>query len=256
MPFAARPGGRLGRSKGRARRFWIGTTLVSWAEYWNQETSLYANERHRRLHYRRVARDIIAYVPARNVRLLDYGAGDTLAARELALACAQLLLCDVSPRVRERLAARYAGVPNISILTPEEFERLPAASIGMIVVNSVVQYLSRSEFSAFLTAARHKLQPAGVLLLADIVPRHVRPMRDALELLKFAASAGFLLSAMVGLARSYFSPYRKIRQSSGFLQFEESELLALLREYGFDAQRQPHNVGHNAQRMTFRAVAP
>jgi len=229
---------------------------VSWAEYWNQDTSLYVNERHRRLHYQRVARDIIAYVPARDVRLLDYGAGDTLAARQLALACSQLLLCDASARVREHLAARYAGVPNISILTPEEFQGLPAASIGMIVVNSVVQYLSRAEFSAFLRAARHKLEPAGVLLLADIVPRDVNPIRDALELLKFAASAGFLLPAMVGLARSYFSPYRKIRQSSGFLQFDESELLALLQEHGFSAQRQPQNIGHNAQRMTFCAIAP
>jgi Methyltransferase domain len=234
----------------------MGRTSVSWAEYWNQETSLYVNERHRRLHYQRVARDIIAYVPEGDVRLLDYGAGDTLAARELAGACGQLLLCDASPRVRERLARRYAGVAKISILTPEEFQGLPAGSIGMIVVNSVVQYLSRSEFCAFLKLARHKLQAGGVLLLADIVPRHVSPLRDALELLKFAAGGGFVLPAVVGLVRSYFSPYRKIRQSSGFLQFEEAELLGLLHEHGFSAHRQPHNIGHNAQRMTFRALAP
>jgi SAM-dependent methyltransferase len=229
-------------------------TSVSWAEYWNQETSLYVNERHRRVHYARVTHDIIAHVPAGDVRLVDYGCGDTLAARELAAACGHLLLCDASPRVRDRLAERYAGAPKISIITPAQFEELPAASIGMIVVNSVVQYLSRSEFSELLKAARHKLEPGGVLLLADIVPPHVSPLRDALELLKFAASAGFVLPAVFGLGRSYFSSYRKIRQSSGFLQFEEAELVALLGEHGLWAQRQPRNIGHNSARMTFRAV--
>jgi len=46
---------------------------VSWAQYWNQETSLYVNERHRRLHYEGVTRDIIAYLPAGEVDLLCYG---------------------------------------------------------------------------------------------------------------------------------------------------------------------------------------
>ena len=229
---------------------------MSWAQYWNQETSLYVNERHRRLHYERVTRDIIAYLPAGEVDLLDYGCGDTLAADKLAEACAHLFLCDASPRVREGLAARYAERGNITVASPQDVEALPAHSLGMIVVNSVVQYLSRPQFEHLLAQARWKLKPGGVLLLADIVPRRVGPFRDALELLKFAAGAGFLLPALLGLARSYFSPYRKIRQSSGFLQFDEGEILQLLRQHGFTAQRQPHNIGHNAQRLTFVASAP
>jgi hypothetical protein len=100
------------------------------------------------------------------------------------------------------------------------------------------------------------LAPGGVLLLADIVPRRVGFLRDTLELIKFAAGNGFLLPVLFGLARSYFSPYRKIRQSFGFLQFEEAEILQLLREKGFKARRQGRNIGHNAARMTFLGVAP
>jgi SAM-dependent methyltransferase len=229
---------------------------VSWAQYWNQETSLYVNERHRRLHYERVTRDIIAYVPAGGVDLLDYGCGDTLAAGKLAEACGHLFLCDVSSRVRERLAARYADRGNITVASPQDVEALAAHTLGMIVANSVVQYLSRPQFEHLLTQARAKLKPGGVLLLADIVPLRVGPFRDALELLKFAAAAGFLLPALFGLARSYFSPYRKIRRCSGFLQFDAEDVLQLLRQHGFTAQRQPHNIGHNAQRMTFLAFAP
>jgi len=228
---------------------------VSWAQYWNQETSLYVNERHQRLHYERVTHDIIGYVPAGDVTLLDYGCGDTLAAAKLAEACGHLFLCDASLRVRERLAARYAHRRNITVLSPQDFEALAADSLGMIVVNSVVQYLSKPQFEDLLAQVRAKLKPGAVLLLADIVPRRVGPIRDALQLLKFAAGAGFLLPALIGLARSYFSPYRKIRRRSGFLQFDESDVLRLLRQHGFTAQRQPHNIGHNAERMTFLALA-
>jgi SAM-dependent methyltransferase len=227
---------------------------VSWAQYWNQATSLYVNERHRRLHYEGVTREIIAYVPAGEVDLLDYGCGDTLAAAKLADACAHLILCDVSPRVRQRLAARYVDRGDITVVSPQDFEARAAHTLGMIVVNSVAQYLSRSEFEHLLAQAQAKLKPGGVLLLADIVPPEVGPARDALELIKFAAAAGFLLPALFGLARSYFSSYRRIRRRSGFLRFDEAEVLRLLRQHGFTAQRQPHNIGHNAQRMTFLAL--
>jgi len=229
---------------------------VSWAQYWNQETSLYVSERHRRLHYESITREIIAYLPAGEVDLLDYGCGDTLAAAKLADASARLLLCDLSPRVRQRLAARYADRGDITVIAPQDFEALAAHSLGMIVVNSVAQYLSKSQFEHLLAQAQAKLKPGGVLLLADIVPPEVGPVRDALELIKFAAAAGFLLPALFGLARSYFSSYRQIRRRSGFLQFKEAEMVQLLRRHGFTAQRQPRNIGHNAQRMTFLAVKP
>jgi SAM-dependent methyltransferase len=229
---------------------------VSWLEYWNQETSLYVNERHRHLHYDLVTRDVLAHLPARKHRVVDYGCGDTPTAARLAAACDHLLLCDAAPRVRAHLRARYAGQANITVITPQQFDALEAHSIAMIIVNSVVQYLSKPQFNDLIEQARQKLAPGGVLLLADIVPRRVGFLRDTLELIKFAAGNGFLLPVLFGLARSYFSPYRKIRQSFGFLQFEEAEILQLLREKGFKARRQGRNIGHNAARMTFLGVAP
>jgi hypothetical protein len=229
---------------------------VNWTEYWNQETSLYVNERHRRVHYDLVTREILDYVPARNARLVDYGCGDTLTAHRLASVCDHLFLCDAAPRVRERLSARYGDQPNITVIAPPQFEQLQPHSLGMIVVNSVIQYLSRPQVINLLDLSHAKLGSGGLLLLADIVPSQVGPFRDASELLKFAAGSGFLLPALFGLVRSYFSPYREIRRSSGFLQFEEAEIMQLLREKGFDPRRQPRNIGHNAARMTFLAVRP
>jgi SAM-dependent methyltransferase len=186
--------------------------------------------------------------------VVDYGCGDALHADRVAEACAHLFLCESAASVRERLRARYAGAGNISILTPEQFEQLDPLTIDAIVVNSVVQYLSEAQFTRLLAVWRSKLRPAGRLVLADIVPRNVSPYRDAMELVKFAAANGFLFAALKGLARSYFSGYRKIREGLGFLQLDEAEVLGMLEQAGLAGNRHYPNIGHNARRMTFVAT--
>ena len=123
-----------------------------------------------------------------------------------------------------------------------------------IVVNSVVQYLSLADLDRLLAVSRDKLAPGGRLVLADIVPKQVGPIGDALQLLKFAAANGFLIAAFAGLVRSYFSNYRQVRQGLGFLQLDEKEMLDLLAQAGFTARRHFPNMGHNARRMTFVAT--
>ncbi|MBX9588655.1 MAG: class I SAM-dependent methyltransferase [Hyphomonadaceae bacterium] len=228
---------------------------MTWAEYWSGETTLYVSARHKGVHYETVARDIVACLPGRDARVVDYGCGEALSAHLVAEACAQLFLCDSTQAVRERLAARYAGRANIDAIAPAQFAQLPSGTIDMIVANSVIQYLSASEFQHFLTIARDKLRPAGRLVIADVIPRQIGPLQDAAELLKFAAANGFLLSAGSGLVKSFFSSYRRVRQRLGLLKFNEAEILNLLTQSGFVAHRRHPNIGHNAQRMTFLAFA-
>jgi SAM-dependent methyltransferase len=227
---------------------------MSWTEYWNADNPTYVSDRHKTAHYEAIARDIAGHLPDGDARVVDYGCGEALFAERVADACRHLYLCDAAPRVRERLAQRYAGRGNISVIDPEQFAQLEPASVDLIVVNSVVQYLSAAETARLLALAREKLVPAGRLVLADIVPRDISPLGDAMELLRFAAASGFLLAAFVGLVRSYFSGYRRIRQESGFLQLREDEVLAMLQEAGFAARRHRPNMGHNTRRMTFMAT--
>jgi SAM-dependent methyltransferase len=227
---------------------------VGWLDYWNDGTTIYVNARHKRVHYEGVARDIVRLLPGPGARVVDYGCGEALSAHLVADACARLYLSDGASTVRERLLAQFAGHPNIEIIDPQQFARLAAGTIDLIVVNSLVQYLSAAEFSQLLSLARDKLSPRGRLVLADIVPRHVSPVRDAAEFLKFAGANGFLIAASFGLVRSYLSGYREMRARYGFLQFDEPELLTLLAEAGFEAQRHYPNIGHNAQRMAFVAM--
>jgi hypothetical protein len=228
--------------------------VTTWAEFWNKETSIYVNDRHRRVHYEGIVRDILKYVPAPGARVVDYGCGDTLAAGRVAAACGQLLLCESAATVRERLAARYVGSPNISVVTPEELAGLEPGSVDSFVVNSVVQYLSAADLRRLLALAREKLAGSGRLVLGDIVPRRVNPLRDAFELFRFAAANGFLIAAAVGLVRSSLSSYPRLRREAGFLQLDEAEMLRELDEAGLAGRRDYPNIGHNSVRMTFVAT--
>lgn len=233
---------------------------VTWTEYWSGKTTIYANARHKRVHYEAVARDIVACLPGPGARVVDYGCGEALSAHLVAEAYERLLLCDSTASLREELAARYVDRPNIDVISPQEFEHLAPGTIDLIVANSVVQYLSASQFAHFLAVARDKLSSAGRLVLADVIPRRIGPLQDATQLMKFAAANGFLLAAGAGLVRSFFSNYRQVRQRLGLLQFDEAEILQALSQAGFAAQRRHPNFGHNACRMTFvafvREVSP
>jgi SAM-dependent methyltransferase len=227
---------------------------MTWADYWNAETTVYVSDRHKQVHYEGVARDVRSHVPSPDARVVDYGCGEALSADLVADACRHLSLCDSAGTTRQRLADRYAGRANISVISPAEFEGLPDASIDLIVANSVVQYLSPAEFERLLAVSRAKLSPAGRLVLADLIPRRVGALTDAAQLLRFAWANGFLLAAAAGLVRSFFSSYRRMRAQYGLLRFDEGEVLQILRRSGFSAHRHYPNIGHNGQRMTFVAT--
>jgi 2-polyprenyl-3-methyl-5-hydroxy-6-metoxy-1,4-benzoquinol methylase len=228
---------------------------MTWTEYCNGETTIYANARHKSVHYEKIARDLVGLLPGPHARVVDYGCGEALSAQVVADACAHLFLCESAETTRKRLADRYAGRGDVDVTSVQQFEALAPASIDVIIANSVIQYLSPSVFAHFLAVCREKLCPGGQLLLADVIPRGIGIIQDAAELMKFAAANGFLLAAGAGLVRSFFSNYRQMRQQLGLLQFDEAEILSLLDQAGFVAHRRRPNIGHNQQRMTFIATA-
>jgi SAM-dependent methyltransferase len=226
---------------------------MSWRDFWNQDTPIYVSERHKILHYARIAGDIAKLIPSSDAAVLDYGCGEALSADRVAARCSKLYLCDAAPIVRERLRTRFAGEPRIAVLSPEDAENLADACLDLIVANSVIQYLSLDELRAFLALAREKLKSGGSLILADVIPPEVSPVTDASALLAFAWRGGFLGAALAGLARTAVSEYRRLRDELGLAQYDEAEMIDILGDAGFSAERLPQNVGHNQARMAFRA---
>ena len=135
--------------------------MKNWRDYWNQDTPIYVGERHKALHYRLIAADIAALVPSPEAHVLDHGCGEALAAERVAAKCARLYLADAAPLVRERLAERFRASDKIEVLAPEDVERLPDASLDLVVANSLLQYLSPDELQGLLRLWRTKLKPAA-----------------------------------------------------------------------------------------------
>ena len=55
------------------------------------------------------------------------------------------------------------GAPRIRVLHADHVEMLPDASLDIVVVNSVIQYVAYAEFDRLLSVCRAKLKPQGAL---------------------------------------------------------------------------------------------
>jgi SAM-dependent methyltransferase len=227
--------------------------MPSWIDYWNADHPIYVNDRHKALHAQGVARDFARHIRDRNAHVLDYGCGEALYAEDVARLCARLTLSDAAPAVREKLAARVAGLTSVDVQSPEETAAAPDASYDLIVANSLLQYLAPDALDALLPLWRRLLKPDGRLVIADVIPPDVSPLTDAAALLRFGLRGGFLMGALMGLVRTALSDYRKLRTELGFFTHTEPDFLARLARHGFIGQRVRPNFGHNQARMTFSA---
>lgn len=228
--------------------------MLRWIEFWNNESTIYVNSQHRAAHYRQVAEGIARQVPGRDARVLDYGCGRALSAGLVADACAHLYLCDGAENIRTALREQFSQRGDVTVIAPEDLSGVPDSSIDLLVVNSVVQYLSPEELRGALSVWRRKLSSGGTLMLADIIPPGRGAAADAAALLNFAAGNGFFFAACTGLVRTFFSDYRRVRSELGIQMFDEAGMIALLRACGFDAHRHFPNLGHNSGRMAFLAT--
>jgi SAM-dependent methyltransferase len=226
--------------------------MGEWIAFWNSKHSIYVNALHRDVHYRTIARDIRAHVPA-GARVLDYGCGEALHADVIAASARELTLCEAALSVRATLARRFGTHAAIRVRSPEEVAALPAGSFDVIVMHSVAQYLTPQELDAMLALFQRLLSNDGVVILGDVIPPRVSAATDATALLRFAASNGFFAAAVVGLVRTLASDYWRLRSRLGLTRYSEPAMIEKLAGAGFCAHRAVANIGHNPARMTFLA---
>lgn len=227
---------------------------MSWREYWNQDTPIYVNARHKAVHYELIARQLVDALPQGQPSVLDFGCGEALSAGLVAKRCQVLHLCDGAELVRARLAQKFGLLGNVVVMAPEQLGEIPEASLDLIFVNSVLQYLSRADLDGLLATWRRLLKPGGQLLIGDVIPPNVGLLTDVAALLKLSAQNGFLIASCLGLVRIFFSDYRKARTALGLAHYSEADMLAILSAAGYDARRRAQNFGHNPARMAFIAV--
>lgn len=227
--------------------------MDDWIDYYDSTHTIYVSRRHRDVHFETIAADIIGYIPSRDATVLDYACGEALSASKVASACGKLILAEPAPGVRGRLIARFAPDTRVRVRSLDELRGMEEASVDLVVMNSVAQYMTPDELDFALATLRRLLRPTGKLVVGDILHPGVGMARDVLALLQFAARHGFLKDALVGLVRTALSDYRQLRTRIGLERYTEAEMIDRLAAAGFNAVRAPENIGHNAARMTFIA---
>ncbi|MEV6304154.1 methyltransferase domain-containing protein [Actinoplanes sp. NPDC051861] len=225
-----------------------------WLDFWSGEQRIYVNDRHRRLHFRDTAEQIIKVAPGPGAHVLDYGPGDALEAERIAAECGRLTLCESATGFREALAARFAGHDRITVIGPDSLGAIPDGSVDLIVVNSVVQYLRRDELDRLLATARRLLSARGRLLVGDVIPQRSGLVADSLAMLRFAARERFLGAAVRSMAATVFSPYTRARRELGLTRYDPAEMVGVLAAAGFTAREHRPNLSHNPNRATFVAT--
>ena len=225
--------------------------MREWIDFYDSDHSIYANARHKDVHFRRIAEDIASYVTETGTVVLDYGCGEALHADIVAQKAAKLILVEPAPGVRARLEQKFTGNPKIQVCAPDDTNIMPDGSVDLIVMHSVTQYLTAEELIAALRRVRRLIKPTGRFVLGDVLPPRHSALSEAAALLRFGSKEGFFVPAATSLLRVLFSDYRRLRSSFGLARYDEDTMIAKLAVWGFTATRQPGNIGHNPARMTF-----
>ncbi|MCZ8316778.1 class I SAM-dependent methyltransferase [Phreatobacter sp.] len=232
--------------------------MADWRSFWDGEHAIYVSDRHKAVHYAAIADGILDHVRlaglGHDAVMLDYACGEALETPRVAAAVGRLILCDDAPSVMAKLRERFGGLGNIAFALPEDLDAaLPDGDADLIVVSSLIQYLSRDDLTGLLGRFRAKLKPDGRLVIADVIPPEAGMVPDVLSLLRNALRHGYLPAAVAGLVATAVSPYRKLRSELGLSTYAEADMLALFVETGFSAARHQPNLGLTPHRMTFVA---
>jgi ubiquinone/menaquinone biosynthesis C-methylase UbiE len=228
--------------------------MKSWYEYWNRPNGIFVSESHKRAHYQRIFSNVRPFLPrGSGSSVLDWGCGEASAAERMASECERIYLYDPADVVCTRLRQRYETHPRITILDAEQLKRLPSECLDLILINSVIQYLSRAELVAALLDLRRLLKPEGRVLIGDVIAPSTALWQHVMVFLNFAYRSGFIVSGIIGLVRTFLPSYNSVKRRHGFSRYSEAEILGIFELCKLHGNRLPRNIAVSPIRSSYIA---
>lgn len=183
-------------------------------------------------------------------RVLDFGSGLGLVAAALAPQVGRVWVWDASPTMRRHTAAATATYPNVAALDLEDPGGLPAqVRVDVILVNSVVQYMTAAELTTWMSVWVRLLAPDGCIVLSDVMPPDHAARRELLAMLR--RQPGLIVRSLRARLR-YALALRSLPQ----LRLGRDDLNRLAVAHGLGVEILPANLTHFPDRLAavFRRV--
>jgi cyclopropane fatty-acyl-phospholipid synthase-like methyltransferase len=218
----------------------------SWRAYWEDMSD---DQQVFRIEAGDYARRAIRLLqPHRSMRVLDFGCGFGHTARELAPAVGTIALWDASSAVRRQARQRVSGIPNVELLDMSSAEALTRiGEFDLILVHSVLQYMSEDEVRGWLSRWREWLKPDARLVVSDLAIPGASALKELLTYLLFAARHGFFCNALMSGVRE-LSHYWQARNSRPLTVIGRQTLESWARDAGLSVEWLHENLSHRQSR--------
>jgi hypothetical protein len=122
-------------------------------------------------------------------------------------------------------------------------------SFDLILVNSVVQYMTTEEYVGWLTDWRRRLAPNGRVLVSDLIPPDLGSMPDVLDLLRLGRRKGLLWRALRQCAAGAFS-YSARRNAVPLARYSREDLIRHGNAAGMHVRFLDENLTQFSRRTT------
>jgi cyclopropane fatty-acyl-phospholipid synthase-like methyltransferase len=207
-----------------------------WTAYWE---SLPAGNLLFRPEAEAFARNFLDFFPPDPaLRLLDFGCGYGHVAALLAPHFGGIAVADAAKSMQDAAAAALAGFENVTVWD-HEWDR----GFDLVLVNSVVQYLSAEELLDRLRQWRPILNPGGKVLLSDLIPPGHTARADAWALAKFSLRHRYFFQA-VRKTLAERKRYAAVAHATPLFRIGREELTHLATTAGYRTTYLPHNLTH------------
>ncbi len=182
-------------------------------------------------------------------QVLDFGCGLGFVSELLATRVGSLFYWDYSENMLETARTRLADTANaraIDLSCPDEDQ---ADFFDLIVINSVIQYMSEDDLSQWLNRWRGMLNGDGVLVISDLIlpqPAFLKEVRDSLL---FSAREGFLVRTLLKNFAQY-ARYLKVRRDAPMTRYSKERFAQLAENSGFSVSFLAENLTYRTNRFS------
>jgi 2-polyprenyl-3-methyl-5-hydroxy-6-metoxy-1,4-benzoquinol methylase len=151
--------------------------------------------------------------------VLDYGCGYGHAVRQLAKRAGQVYFWDLSESMLTFARKFLEDIRNASCWDPDT----TPTTFDIVWCNSVVQYMTATQFSTWLVDSAQRLNPGGRIIVSDLIPPGHRFLSDAVSLALFSLRKGYFFQAWSS-TRKLTKRYDDIKSSQPLYQPTDNEL--------------------------------